>query len=103
MGVGANGGTQDGNKDGRGDEAEMRTGMGVETRGRTQYGNGDGSGDGNESSRVDGNGDENEIRKGEGEAKKRKKSHKRCRSDVGNGKTWVERRGGNVDKKWLVQ
>ena len=65
----------------------------METRGRTQDGNGDGSGDGNESSSGDGNGDEdgngngNEdgIGKGEGEAKKCKKPHNRCRRNVGNG------------------
>ena len=70
-------------------------GTGVETRGLTQDGNGDGSGDGNESRSGHGNGDEdgngngngNEDRIGEGrgEAKKRKKPHKTCTRDVGNG------------------
>ena len=47
--------------------------------------NGDGSGDGNESISGDGNGDGNEygIGEGGGETKKRKKSHKSCRTRCG--------------------
>ena len=68
-------------------------GTGVETHGQKQHGNGGGSGDGNESSSVDGNKDKNGngegnddgIGEGGREAKKRKKPHKRCRRDVGNG------------------
>ena len=78
---------------GSGDRAGTGTGTGVETPERTQDGNGDGSGDGNESSSGDengdedgnGNGDEDKIEEGGGEAKKRKKPHKTCRSHVGNG------------------
>ena len=71
----------------------MGTRTGVENHGRTQDGNRDGSGDGNESSSGDGNGDENEDGFGEGggEAKKRKKTHKRCRRHWERGEAWVER------------
>ena len=88
----ANEGAQDKNGDGGGDGVGTETGTGAETRGRTQNTNGEGSGDGNKSSSGDGNEDEdgdekgNEDRIGGGrvEAKKRKKSHKRCRLHVGN-------------------
>ena len=48
--------------------------------------------------------DGNEDRIGEGgkEAKKRKKPHKSCRSDVGNGVDFGGK-GKNVDKKGLVR
>ena len=67
-------------------------------------GNESSSGDGNED--RDGNGDEdgNEDGIGEGgnEEKKRKKSHKRCRCDVGNGDN-LDGKRENVHKKGLVQ
>ena len=102
-GVETNEGVQDGNEDGSGDGAGMGTGTEVEIRGRTQYGNGDGSGEKNESSigdgneDEDGNGDGNEDRIGQGgrEAKKRKKSHERCRRHVGNGIDL----GGKLEKR----
>ena len=82
----------EGRERGRG-ESRNGNGDGGGDRGRTQDGNGDGSGDKNESSSGDGNGDEdgngdgNEegVEEGGGEAKKRKKPHKSCRRDVGNG------------------
>ena len=81
----------DGSGDGDGEEAG--TGTGVETRRRTRDVNGDSSGDANESSSGDGNGDEDGnghgkedgIGEGGGKVKKRKRSHKGCRRDVGNG------------------
>ena len=57
------------------------TGTGVETRGRTQEGNGDRSGDISKSS----SGNEDGIGEGGEEVKKRKKPHRSCRRDVGNG------------------
>ena len=92
--VEVNEGTQDENKDMSGAGARTGTGTGVETRGRTQDEDGDGSGDGNESTSGDGNGDESGngdghedgIGEGGGETKKRKKPHKSCRHDVGNGR-----------------
>ena len=76
---------------GAGTGAGTGMGMGVKARGQTRDGNGDGSWDGHESSSGDGNGDEDRngdrnkewMGEGGGEAKKRKKPHKRCRRDVG--------------------
>ena len=87
-------GVQKVNKDRSGDEAGTGTGTRVETCGRKQDGNGDGSGDGNESScgygngdkDGDGNGKEDRIGEGVREANKRKKPHKSCRRQVGNGR-----------------
>ena len=67
-------------------------------QGRTQDRNGDGSGDINDSSSGDGNGVEDGdgngdgIGEGGGEANKRKKPHKSCRRDVGNGGMWKEKK-----------
>ena len=64
----------------------MGTGTGVETPGRIQDGNEDGSGDGNESNSGDGNGNEDMVGEGGRDAKKRKKPHKTCRRNMGNGR-----------------
>ena len=110
-GVEASGKTHNGNGYGSGDEVgtgtETRTGVG--TRRRTQYRNEDGSRDGNEISNGYGNRNgnryrdrnEDRIREGGGEAKKRYKPHKSCKRDVGNGKTWVERKKTDTTKGWL--
>ena len=67
----------------------MGTWTRVETRGRTNDANEDGSGNENKCSSEDENGTEMGTGTGTrtgfgGEAKKRKKSHKRCRRDEGN-------------------
>ena len=124
-GVEASKRTQDGNEDGAG--TGQRTGVG--TGGRTQYRNEDGNGDGSERSSGDGNGNggwngdrdrdgdgrrimcrtkaqgrqvRDSIWEGGGEAYTRKKSHKSCRRDVGNGRDLGGNRR-NVDKKVLFQ
>ena len=90
--VEANEGAQYGNEDGSEDGVGTARGRGWRVD-EHRMGTGTGAGTGNESSSGDGNGDEdgngdrNEDGIGEGgrEANKRKKPHRSCRRNVGNG------------------